>query len=162
MQVMSDAETMEYDSDDGEGFIDVRPGHLNMALFPEYLANIARRRQSHREYLERTGNRTYTRGNGVGVYSWPLATVRDTNYYRQLWSRIAADWRFFAVQDFANTFGTLVYLPLRRLVRGFSRRWRARNQWRLNIPGIPVAGIVWDANNPRLGRRPQGGESGFY
>ena len=152
MQVMSDAETMEYDSDDGEGFIDV----------PEYLANIARRRQSHREYLERTGNRTYTRGNGVGVYSWPLATVRDTNYYRQLWSRIAADWRFFAVQDFANTFGTLVYLPLRRAVRGFSRRWRARNQWRLNIPGIPVAGIVWDANNPRLGRRPQGGESGLY
>ena len=142
-----------------EGFVDVRPGHLNARFFPA--AANARLRQAHREYLENTGNRSYTRRNGVGVYSWPVATVRDSNYYRQLWTRIAANWRFFAVQDFVNTFGTMVYLPLRRAVRGFTRRWRARNQWRMNIAGIPVAGITWDANNPRLGRRPQGGESGL-
>ena len=144
-----------------EGFLDVRPGHLNLRLFPEFFATLNARIR-HREYLENTGNRSYTRGNGVGVYSWPVATVRDSNYYRQLWTRIAANWRFFAEQDFVNTFGTMVYLPLRRAVRGFTRRWRARNQWRMNIAGIPVAGRVWDANNPRLGRRPIGGESGQY
>ena len=146
-----DDDDTEYVQD--EGFVDVRPGHLNLRLFPAWT-----HRTRHREYLENTGNRLYTRG----VYSWPVAIVRDSNYYRQLWTRIAANWRFFAEQDFVNTFGTMVYLPLRRAVRGFVRRWRARNQWRLNIPGIPVAGIVWDANNPRLGRRPMGGESGFY
>ena len=154
-----------------EGFVDVRPGHLNPRFFNQvqnegFAAANARLRQAHREYLENTGNRSYT----GGVYSWPVATVRDSNYYRQLWTRIAADWRFFAAQDFVNTFGTMVYLPLRRAVRGFTRRWRARNQWRMNIAGIPVAGRVWDANNPPLfvlandavlGRRPLGGESGL-
>ena len=86
---------------------------------------------------------------------------RDSRYYQQLWEGIAADWRRSSVRGGINTFGTTVYLPLRRAVRGFLRRWRARNQWRMNIPGIPVAGITWDANNPRLGRRAQGGESGL-
>ena len=151
-----DDDDTEYVQD--EGFVDVRPGHLNLRLFPAWT-----HRTRHREYLENTGNRLYTRGNGVSTWTWPLTIVRDSNYYRQLWARIAADWRFFAEQDNRqHTFGTMVYLPLRRAVRGFTRRWRARNQWRMNIAGIPVAGRVWDANNPLLGRRPIGGESGQY
>ena len=149
-----DDDDTEYVQD--EGFVDVRPGHLNLRLFPAWT-----HRTRHREYLENTGNRLYTRGNGVSTWTWPLTIVRDSNYYRQLWTRIAADWRLFAAQDFVNTIGTMVYLPLRRAVRGFTRRWRARNQWRLNIPGIPMAARVWDAGLPLLGRRAQGGESGL-
>ena len=130
---------------------DTRPGHL-LSSFPASLVP-AGYRANNRAYLETNYRSVHNLLRG-----FPQS---DSVYYRLLWERIARDWRLFSVQQVVNHFGTQVYLPLRRAVRGFSRRWRARNQWRLNIPGIPVAAYAWDANNPRLGRRAQGGESGL-
>ena len=120
-----------------------------------------RLRTSNRSYLERMFQETVLVLNS---YMASFNNFRGPVYYQQFWRSIAADWRRSAVGDNTRgvTFATTVYLPLRRAVRGFVRRWRARNQWRLNIPGIPVAARVWDTNNPRIGRRPQGGESGLY
>ena len=118
-----------------------------------------RLRTSNRSYLERMFQETVLVLNS---YMISPNNFRGPVYYQQFWRSIAADWRRSSVSGGVNTFSTTVYLPLRRAVRGFVRRWRARNQWRLNIPGIPVAARVWDTNNPRIGRRPQGGESGLY
>ena len=123
---------------------------------------IARAREDEAFPDDRFSNRAYLETNYRSVHNLLRGFPQsDSVYYRLLWERIARDWRLFSVQQVVNHFGTQVYLPLRRAVRGFSRRWRARNQWRLNIPGIPVAAYAWDANNPRLGRRPLGGESGL-
>ena len=117
-----------------------------------------RLRTSNRSYLERMFQEAVLVLNSyVGSFS----NFRAPVYHQQFWRNIAADWRRSSERGGVNTFSTTVYLPLRRAVRGFVRRWRARNQWRLNIPGIPVAARVWDAGLPLLGRRPQGGEGGL-
>ena len=131
---------------------DTRPGRL-LSSFPASLVP-AGYRANNRAYLETNYRSVHNLLRG-----FPQS---DSAFYKLLWERIARDWRLFSVQQVVNDFGTQVYLPLRRAVRGFSRRWRARNQWRMGIAGIPFAISAVDVGNPRIGRRPQGGESGIY
>ena len=168
MQVMSDAETLEHDSDSSVYSIDSEGPYFGMALGPygymferQSLINIKRVLDRMRYSLRRLFNQ--------GRLNSPSIWSNSHLYYRQrLRNHVSPNhpWPMYTlpraqtwvsgVDDFDFGFtrlGTDVILRIRRNMRNYVRRWRA---WRnVGIPLQRVTGYGWVYRT--LGQRPQQG-----
>ena len=183
MQVMSDAETMEYDSDSSVmsndsdfGLLYYRPGYGGDHpgyMFQEESRKAMRRVLNRMRYsLRRLFNQGRLRSpsiwsNGHLQYRQHLKNLVSSNPSHPVYALPRAQTYVSGVDDFDfgfTRFGTDVILRIRRNMRNYVRRWRA---WR-NV-GIPLQwatiGSTHNSANGRsygwvytaLGQRPQQG-----